>query len=149
MHTRIVCQLHNLQKDGRVDTIDACHALVHAMVIIRFIVVLPRRSHMTDVISTRLHWQSRHSRKLCVLAFRCQHGSAPLYLADYFIPVCAIERRSSLWISGYRPVVNSVHRDCNNRLAGIRSLFSDYLEQSLSGSRSVILISFCLVSERN
>ena len=32
---------------------------------------------------------------MCLL-FRCQHGSAPLYLADYFIPVGAIEGRSNL-----------------------------------------------------
>ena len=37
-------------------------------------------------------------------------------------------------ISGYRPVAGSAHQDCDNRPAGIRSLFSDCLEQSLSGS---------------
>ena len=65
----------------------------------RFILVLPRRNHMTDVISTRLHWLGIPAQvvfKLCVLAFRCQHGSAPLYLAGYFIPVGAIEGWSSL-----------------------------------------------------
>ena len=54
---------------------------------------------MTDAISTRLHWLDIPAQvvfKLCVIAFRCQHGSAPLYLADYFIPVGAIEGRSSL-----------------------------------------------------
>ena len=108
-------------------TIDACHALVRAMVLsrldycngllggapkyllgqlsgvmrapARLILVLPRRSHMTDAISTRLHWLDIPARvvfKLCVLVFRCQHGSAPPYLADYFIPVGAIEGRSNL-----------------------------------------------------
>ena len=65
----------------------------------RLILVLPRRSRMTDVISTRLHWLDIPARvvfKLCVLAFRCQHGSAPLYLADCFIPVGATKGRSSL-----------------------------------------------------
>ena len=65
----------------------------------RLILVLPRRSHMTDGISTRLHWLDIPAWivfKLCVLAYRCQHGSAPPYLADYFIPVGAVEGRSSL-----------------------------------------------------
>ena len=63
------------------------------------ILVLPQRSHMTDVISTRLHWLDIPARfvfKLCMLAFRCQRGSAPHYLADYFILVGANEGRSSL-----------------------------------------------------
>ena len=108
-------------------TIDACHALVRAKVLsrldycnellggapkyllgqlsgvmraaARLIFVLPRRSHITDAISTRLHWLDIPARvvlKLCVLAFRCQHGSAPPYLADNFIRVVAIEGRSSL-----------------------------------------------------
>ena len=65
----------------------------------RPILVLPPRSHMTDAISTRLHWLDIPARvvfKLYVLAFRCQHGSAPPYLADYFIPVGATEGRSNL-----------------------------------------------------
>ena len=123
------CYFHirQLRSIRRSLTIDACHALVRAMVIsrldycngllggapkyllgqlsgvmraaARLILVLPRRSHMTDAISTRLHWLDIPARvvfKLCVIAFRCQHGSAPLYLADYFIPVGAVEGRSSL-----------------------------------------------------
>ena len=65
----------------------------------RLILVLPRRGHMTDVISTRLHWLDIPAQvvfKLCVLAFRCQSGSAPPYLADYSIMVDAIEGRSNL-----------------------------------------------------
>ena len=123
------CYFHirQLRSIRRSLTIDACHALVRAMVIsrldycngllggapkyllgqlsgvmraaARLILVLPRRSHMTDAISTRLHWLDIPARvvfKLCVTAFRCQHGSAPPYLADYFIPVGAVEGRSSL-----------------------------------------------------
>ena len=117
------CYFHirQLRSIRRSLTVDSCHALVHAMVLsrldycnglldgapkyllgqlfgvmraaARLILVLPRRSHMTDAISTRLHWLDIPARvvfKLCVLAFRCQHGSAPPYLADYFIPVGCI-----------------------------------------------------------
>ena len=110
------CYFHirQLRSIRRSLTIDACHALVRAMVLsrldycngllggapkyllgqlsgvmraaARLILALPRRSHMTDAISTRLHWLDIPARvvfKLCVLAFRCQHGSAPPYLVDY------------------------------------------------------------------
>ena len=120
-------QIRQLRTIRRSLTVDSCHALVRAMVLsrldycngllggvpkylldqlsgvmraaARLILMLPRRSHMTDVIATRLHWLDIPARivfKLCVLAFRCQHGSAPPYLADYFIPVGTIEGRSSL-----------------------------------------------------
>ena len=65
----------------------------------RLILVLPRKSHVTSEIRTRLHWLDMPSRvqfKLCCLAFRCLHGSAPPYLAGYFTPVSSIEGRSQL-----------------------------------------------------
>ena len=49
--------------------------------------------------STELHWldiPSRVTFKLCVLAYRCLHGSAPAYLVRYFTPVSAIAGRSHL-----------------------------------------------------
>ena len=52
---------------------------------------------MTDAISMRLHWLDVFSRvifKLSGLAYCCQHGSAPPYLAFYFVPIGAIERRT-------------------------------------------------------
>ena len=63
--------------------------------------------------------------KLCVLASRCQHGSAPPYLADYFIPVGAIEGRSNLRSAATGqlcvPRTKTVtHQDCDNWLTGIR-----------------------------
>ena len=48
----------------------------------RLILVLPRQSHVTSEIRARLHWLDMPSRvqfKLCCLAFRCLHGSAPPY----------------------------------------------------------------------
>ena len=65
----------------------------------RLILVLPRQSHVTSEIRTRLHWLDMPLRvqfKLCCLAFRCLHGSAPPYLAGYFTPVSSIEGRSQL-----------------------------------------------------
>ena len=66
----------------------------------RLILVPPRTNHMTDVIFTRLQRLDVPARvvfKRCVLAAHCQHGSAPPYLADYLVPVGAIEGLSSLW----------------------------------------------------
>ena len=90
-------------------TIHSCHALVRAMILSRLeysnrllsgapkylltlgqfsgvvraaahlILVLPRRSNMTDAISRRLHGLDTPTQvifKLFVLAFRYQHGSA-------------------------------------------------------------------------
>ena len=144
-HIRQLCSIR------RFLTIDACHALVRAMVLSRLdycngllgrapkyllsqlsgvmraaaclILMLPQRSHMTDAISTRLHWLNIPARvvfKFCVLSFRCQHGSAPPYLADYFIPVGAIEGRSRLR-SAATGQLCSAHHDYDNRPAGIRS----------------------------
>ena len=50
----------------------------------RVVLQLPGRSHITDAMKDQLHWLDIPARvdfKLCVLAFRCLHGSAPPYLA--------------------------------------------------------------------
>ena len=65
----------------------------------RLILLLPRTSSVADRIRTELHWldiPSRVTFKLCVLAYRCLHGSAPAYLVRYFTPVSAIAGRSHL-----------------------------------------------------
>ena len=65
----------------------------------RLILLLPRSGSVTDRIRTELHWldiPSRVAFKLCVLAYRCIHGSAPSYLARFFTPVSAIAGRSQL-----------------------------------------------------
>ena len=59
----------------------------------------PRKSHVSDAIRRQLHWLDISERvrfKLCVLARRCIHGSAPSYLSKYCIPVSSIASRSHL-----------------------------------------------------
>ena len=61
--------------------------------------LLPRSCSVTERIRTELHWldiTSRVAFKLCVLSYRCIHGSAPSYLARSFTPVSAIAGRSQL-----------------------------------------------------
>ena len=65
----------------------------------RLILQLPRNSHVSDAIRCQLHWLDISERvrfKLCVLARRCIHGSAPSYLSKYCIPVSSIAGRSHL-----------------------------------------------------
>ena len=65
----------------------------------RLILLLPRTSSVSDRIRTELHWldiRCRVTFKLCVLAYRCLHGSAPAYLVRYFTPVSAIAGHSHL-----------------------------------------------------
>ena len=65
----------------------------------RLILLLPRSGSVTDRIRTELHWldiPSRVTFKLCVLAYRSIHGSAPSYLARFFTPVSVIAGRSQL-----------------------------------------------------
>ena len=54
----------------------------------RLILLLSRSGSVTDRIRTELHWldiPSRVAFKLCVLAYRCIHGSAPSYLDRPFL----------------------------------------------------------------
>ena len=49
----------------------------------RVVLQLPRTSQISDAMKEQLHWldiPARVNFKLCVLAFRCLHGSAPPYL---------------------------------------------------------------------
>ena len=65
----------------------------------RLILLLPQTSSVANLIRTELHWldiPSRVTFKLCVLAYRCLHGSTPAYLVRYFTPVSAIAGRSHL-----------------------------------------------------
>ena len=50
----------------------------------RVVLQHPRTSQISDAMKEQLHWldiPARVNFKLCVLAFRCLHGSAPPYLA--------------------------------------------------------------------
>ena len=64
-----------------------------------FDLLLPRTSSVENEIRTVLHWldvPARVTFKLCLLAHRCLHGSAPPYLIRYFTPVSSIVGRSHL-----------------------------------------------------
>ena len=81
----------------------------------KLILQLPRKSHISDAIRDQLHWLdiSEHvCFKLCVLARRCIHGSAPLYLSRYCIPVSSIAGRSHLCSAAFGdlfiPATNTV-----------------------------------------
>ncbi len=48
----------------------------------------PRNSHVTAVLRDELHWlriPQRIDFKLCMLVYRCLHGNAPLYLAEWCV----------------------------------------------------------------
>ena len=65
----------------------------------RLILLRPRTSSVENEIRTVLHWldvPARVTFKLCLLAHRCLHGSAPPYLIRYFTPVSSIAGRSHL-----------------------------------------------------
>ena len=65
----------------------------------RLILLLPRTSSVKNEIHTVLHWldvPARATFKLCVLAHRCLHGTAPPYLVRYFTPVSSIVGRTHL-----------------------------------------------------
>ena len=65
----------------------------------RLILQLPRMSSITSAIRQRLHWLDVGRRirfKLCVLAYRCLHGTAPVYLSRYIVPVSSVVGRSNL-----------------------------------------------------
>ena len=75
----------------------------------------PRFCRITPVLSD-LHWLPVHNRislkllrlllgcylqfqkpsYLCVLAYRCLHGTAPVYLSRYIVPVSSVAGRSNL-----------------------------------------------------
>ena len=81
----------------------------------RLILQLPRQSHVSDAIRRQLHWLDISERvrfKLCVLARRCIHGSAPSYLSKYCIPVSSIAGRSHLRFAAsgdlFIPATNTV-----------------------------------------
>ena len=100
----------------------------------RLILLLPRTSSVENKIRTVLHWldvPARVTFKLCLLAHRCLHGSAPPYLIQYFTPVSSIAGRSHLrhghgvcaWIA-----------DVDDWTSGVRHLLSVCMEQSTGWS---------------
>ena len=54
--------------------------------------------HVTPLLRDR-HWLPMVERidyKLCVLVYRCLHGTAPSYLAEFIKPISTVGRRSGL-----------------------------------------------------
>ena len=114
--------IRRLRSIRRSLTVDSSHALVRALILTRLdycngapkcllsplsrvlraaarlILLLPRTSSVENEIRTvlQLDVPARVYFKLCVLAHRCLHGSAPPYLIRYFTPVSAIVGRSYL-----------------------------------------------------
>ena len=65
----------------------------------RLVLRLSSHAGVSDVMRRVLHWlpiQHRITYKLCILAFRCQHGSAPEYLSRYCIPTSSVSGRAQL-----------------------------------------------------
>jgi hypothetical protein len=65
----------------------------------RLIFKVPGRTSVTELIRSRLHWLSYPDRvtyKLCVLAYKCQHGAAPVYLSRRLVPTSVIPGRVKL-----------------------------------------------------
>ena len=65
----------------------------------RLVLLLPSCANVSNIMSRKLHWLGyphRVTYKLCVLAFKCQHGSAPGYLARHCVPTSSIPARHSL-----------------------------------------------------
>ena len=61
---------------------------------------LASRDSVTDLMRDRPHWLCfpyRVTFKLCVFAYKCQHGLAPGYLAQFCRPVSTVAYRSPLW----------------------------------------------------
>ena len=65
----------------------------------RLIFKFPGRTSDTELIRSRLHWLSYPDRityKLCVLAYKCEHGAAPVYLSRRLVPTSVIPGRAKL-----------------------------------------------------
>ena len=99
----------------------------------RLILLLPRTSSVENEIRTVLHWldvPARVTFKLCLLAHRCLHGSAPPYLIRYFTPVSSIVGRSHLRSAATGTVLVPGSRTSTIWTSGVRRLLSVCMEQS-------------------
>jgi len=65
----------------------------------RFVLQLPSRESVTELMRDQLHWlpfPARVTFKLCVTAYKCQHGLAPSYLSELCNPVSLVPGRACL-----------------------------------------------------
>ena len=60
---------------------------------------MPGRASVTDLIRSKLHWLSfpeRITYKLCVLSYKCLHGTAPDYLSRHLVSTSTVPGRKRL-----------------------------------------------------
>ena len=65
----------------------------------RFVLRLPSRAHVSELMRERLHWLDINHRivyKLGVLAYKCQHNLSPTYLSALCISSTTVPERASL-----------------------------------------------------
>ena len=65
----------------------------------RLIFQMPGRASVTDLIRSKLHWLSfpeRVTYKLCVLSYKCLHGTAPEYLSRHLVSTSTVPGRTRL-----------------------------------------------------
>ena len=63
---------------------------------------------ISDDIRDKLHWlpiQQRIRFKICVLVYRCLHGTAPSYLSEMLSAAADIAGRQSLWSAAHEDLV--------------------------------------------
>ena len=65
----------------------------------RLVLRLPARSSLSNLMTSELHWlpyPQRITFKLCILAYKCNHGMAPSYLSDLCVRLANVPGRSNL-----------------------------------------------------
>ena len=65
----------------------------------RLIFQMPGRASVTDLIRSKLHWLSfpeRVTYKLCVLSYKCLHGTASDYLSQHLVSTSTVPGRTRL-----------------------------------------------------
>ena len=77
----------------------------------RLVFGLKRFDHITPALMD-LHWlqyPQRITYKLCMIMFKCLHGSAPAYLADYCTSTSLLPGRSALRSAAHGDIVVPSH----------------------------------------
>ena len=65
----------------------------------RLVLRLPARSSLSNLMTSELHWlpyPQRITFKLCIFAYKCNHGMAPSYLSDLCVRLANVPGRSNL-----------------------------------------------------
>ena len=64
-----------------------------------FVLWFPVRSSLSNRMTSELHWPlypQRITFKLCIFAYKCNHGMAPSYLSDLCVGLANVPARSNL-----------------------------------------------------